>query len=112
MQSAEEEAKKVIIDYYEYLFENYEQMKIYAHYKGEEYEMKRTVAKWRLKAFHKTLESLDDETLAIIRGKYWGDGKELSWNAYAKKIDYQPKKLYRLRERVIWMFATLSGEWI
>ncbi len=112
MQSAEEEAKKVIIDYYEYLFENYEQMKIYAHYKGEEYEMKRTVAKWRLKAFHKTLESLDDETLAIIRGKYWGDGKELSWNAYAKKIGYQPKKLYRLRERVIWMFATLSGEWI
>lgn len=112
MQSAEEEAKKVIIDYYEYLFEHNEQMKINTFYKGEEYEMKRTVAKWRLKAFHKTLESLDDETLAIIRGKYWGDGKELSWNAYAKKIGYQPKKLYRLRERVIWMFATLSGEWI
>ena len=112
MQSAEEEAKKVIIDYYEYLFEHNEQMKINTFYKGEEYEMKRTVAKWRLKAFHKTLESLDDETLAIIRGKYWGDGKELTWNAYAKKIGYQPKKLYRLRERVIWMFATLSGEWI
>lgn len=112
MQSAEEEAKKVIIDYYEYLFENYEQMKMNTLYKGEEYEMKRTVAKWRLKAFHKTLESLDDETLAIINGKYWGDGKELTWNAYAKKIGYQPKKLYRLRERVIWTFATLSGEWI
>lgn len=112
MQSAEEEAKKVIIDYYEYLFENYEQMKIYAHYKGDEYEIHRTVAKQRLKAFYKTMKSLDDETMAIINGKYWGDGKELTWNAYAKKLGYQPKKLYRLRERVIWMFATLSGEWI
>lgn len=110
MQSIDDENKKVVMTYFEYLFENYEQMKINTFYKGEEYEMKRTVAKWRLKAFHKTLESLDDETLAIIRGKYWGDGKELSWNAYAKKIGYQPKKLYRLRERVIWMFVTLCGE--
>lgn len=112
MQSAEEQAKKVIIDYYEYLFEHNEQMKINTLCKGEEYEMKRTVAEKRLKAFHKTLESLDDETMAIIRGKYWGDGKELTWNAYAKKLGYSPTKLYRLKERVIWTFATLSGEWI
>lgn len=112
MQSAEEQNKKIIIDYYEYLFKHNEQMKMNTLYKGEEYEMKRTVAKRRLKAFHKTLESLDDETMAIIRGKYWGDGKELTWNAYAKKLGYSPTKLYRLRERVIWMFATLSGEWL
>lgn len=110
MQSIDDENKKAILDYYEYLFENYEQMKINTFCRGEEYEMKRTVAKWRLKAFHKTLKSLDDETLVIIKGKYWGDGKELTWNAYANKIGYQPKKLYRLRERVLWTFATLSGE--
>lgn len=110
MQSIDDENKKVVMTYFEYLFENYEQMKIYAHYKGEEYEIHRTVAKQRLKAFYKTLESLDDETMAIINGKYWGDGKELTWNAYAKKLGYPPTKLYRLRERVIWMFVTLCGE--
>ena len=110
MQTIDDENKKVVMTYFEYLFENYEQMKINTLYKGEEYEMKRTVAKRRLKAFHKTLESLDDETMAIINGKYWGDGKELTWNAYAKKLGYPPNKLYRIRERVIWMFVTLCGE--
>ena len=52
MQSIDDENKKVVMTYFEYLFENYEQMKIYAHYKGEEYEIHRTVAKQRLKAFH------------------------------------------------------------
>lgn len=63
-----------------------------------------------LNAIERTLEQFDDQTRQIIGDKYWGEHSWMTWAKFGDKVGYSPRQLYRLRDKVIEMFAEILGE--
>lgn len=59
-------------------------------------------------AIHATLEGLDENTFQIIDLRYF-NANEYSWKQVAKMFSYSPAQIYRIRYRVLEMFANRAG---
>ena len=59
-------------------------------------------------AIHDTLEGLDENTFQIIDLRYF-NANEYSWKQVAKMFSYSPAQIYRIRYRVLEIFANRAG---
>lgn len=55
-----------------------------------------------------TLDGLDDNTRQIIELRYFNNDK-YNWRQVAKLFNYSPAQIYRIRYRVLEMFANRAG---
>lgn len=60
-------------------------------------------------SIEKTLNSLDDRTRAIVVARYFENDGLLTWTQIAHKFHYAPAQIYRIRYRVLELFANLGG---
>lgn len=63
-----------------------------------------------LTAIENTLKEFDEPTRQIIGDKYWGPDSWMTWAKFGEKVNYSPRQLYRLRDKVIELFAEKLGE--
>lgn len=59
-------------------------------------------------AIRNTLDGLDDTTRKIIQLRYFHPA-EYSWKQVAKRFNYSPAQIYRIRYRVLEIFANRAG---
>lgn len=62
------------------------------------------------KGVEKTLEKLDAQTRTLIEEKYWGENSWKNWYEFAKEKHYSTSSIYRLRDKVLAIFAEEIGE--
>lgn len=55
-----------------------------------------------------TLDGLDDNTRKLIELRYFNND-EYNWKQVAKLFSYSPAQIYRIRYRVLEMFANRAG---
>ena len=59
-------------------------------------------------AIHDTLNGLDENTRQMIELRYFNNDK-YNWRQVAKLFNYSPAQIYRIRYRVLEMFANRAG---